>query len=74
LFLATLYGLSLYRKSVVGWLIAVFFVYFSLTILSTVIGVEARHRYALNPIIFSLVCAAAYALYARFVRHGSPDV
>jgi hypothetical protein len=59
--------LYMYRKEYVGWLTALFFVYFSATILSTVVGVEARHRYALIPIMIALAAAASVAMY-RSVR------
>jgi hypothetical protein len=68
MFSLSLLGIWLYRKTHDGWFALVTYMYFSATILSTVIGVEARHRYAVNPILFAFALAAIGAAYRRFSR------
>ncbi len=67
-FALSLAGLYRYRRSAVAWLTLITYAYFSATILSTVIGVEARHRYALIPIMIAFAVAGAVAAYKRFSR------
>ena len=64
--LIALTGLVLYRREPAAWLALLFALYFSATILSVSIGVEARHRYALDPLLFAFTVAALHILYARF--------
>ncbi len=65
IFALCILGLWKYRTTAVGWFVLILFAYFSATILSTIIGVEARHRYAVNPIIFAFAVAAIAAIYSR---------
>ncbi len=67
-FVCALAGLWVFRRHPVAWFTFLTFAYFSATLLSTVIGVEARHRYALNPIIFAFAVAGALAAYRRISR------
>lgn len=67
IFLASLAGLLLYRTNPAAWLTLLFYAYFSATIISTVVGVEARHRYALIPLMIAFAVSALLGLY-RFVR------
>ncbi len=66
-FLLSLTGLMLSRFNAATWLTVIYFAYFSATILSTAIGVEARHRYALIPLMVAFATVAIVALYS-FVR------
>lgn len=67
-FVCSLLGLWVFRRHPVAWFTLLTFAYFSATLLSTVIGVEARHRYALNPIIFAFAVAGSLAAYRRISR------
>lgn len=49
----SLVGAYFRRREPIAWVFVACMLYFSLTILSVTIGVEARHRYMLNPLIFS---------------------
>lgn len=56
----TLIGLWIYRRRPEAWVIALTCAYFSATLLSTPLGVEARHRYAINPLIIPFAAAAVH--------------
>jgi hypothetical protein len=69
--LGSIIGAYFYRKHPVGILFLISIAYFSFTILSVTIGVEARHRYMLNPLIFLFFTAMIGVLYDRYLgRHS----
>ncbi len=62
---ATVAGLWITRRRPEAWVTALLIAYFSATLLSTTIGVEARHRYALNPLMIAFTAVACSALHRR---------
>ncbi len=61
------FGLWIYRREPSAWVAAIMFAYFSATLLSTTIGVEARHRYMLNTqlVVFAALALHTFAIWAR---------
>jgi hypothetical protein len=69
--IASLVGAWLFRRSLFSTLYVATVVYFAATIAAMTIGVEARHRYALNPLIFLFSSAVVYLLYEKVIRRRS---
>jgi hypothetical protein len=67
-------GAYLYWRTSLGMLYILSLAYFSATILAVTIGVEARHRYMLNPFIFLFFIAFVYAMYCKFFLKVSVKV
>lgn len=62
-------GLIFYRKPLsIIYLLSM--AYFVITILAVTIGVEARHRYMLNPFIFLFFTALLFTVYNALWRNG----
>ncbi len=66
--LGSIVGAWFYRKNITAFVFFLALLYFCVTILSTTLGVEARHRYMLNPLIFLFFTAMISHIYDRFVR------
>lgn len=66
--LLSLIGAILMRNKTLSVLFLASMLYFAVTILATTIGVEARHRYALNPLIFLFASVVFYLLYEKVIR------
>ncbi len=72
--LFALVGLLLYRRTPFALITLVLALYSCATILATTIGVEARHRYYLNPLLFLFFVATLYLLYVwNHHRHSRPQ-
>lgn len=56
---------ALIKRNQVALLFLLYILYFSVTILSVSIGVEARHRYMLNPLIFAFASVMLGLIYER---------
>lgn len=69
--LVALAGLVLYRRSPLSLATFVLAAYSCATVLATTIGIEARHRYYLNPLIFLFFVATLYTLYVIYNRRHS---
>ncbi len=69
--LASLLGGLIKRKDPLSVLFLIILLYFCSTILSVGIGVEARHRFALNPLIFIFSSVMMKFIYERFIRSRS---
>lgn len=69
--LGALVGLVLYRKNPFALTTVVLALYSCATILATTIGVEARHRYYLNPLLFLFFVATLYVLHAWYHHRHS---
>ncbi len=65
--LSAVLGMWIMRRRPEAWIAALLCAYFSVTLLSTTIGIEARHRYALNPLLIAFSAVAISWMYA-FVR------
>lgn len=63
-----LLGLWVRRRTPDAWVTVLLVAYFSATLIGTTIGVEARHRYALNPLLFAFAAVTVYALYAYYLH------
>ncbi len=68
LVLCSVVGAIVMRRHPLAILFLASMFYFAVTILATTIGVEARHRYALNPLIFLFVSVVFYLLYEKGIR------
>lgn len=62
----SLFGAWKYRQSALALIFFVTLLYFAFTMISVTVGSEARHRYALNPLIFIFVAAALSDIWSRF--------
>jgi hypothetical protein len=61
-------------RNVLAFTYLLLVIYFSATILSTGIGVEQRHRYPLNPLIFIFFTTMAYSFYEKYLhRYSGPQ-
>ncbi|MST04298.1 MAG: GtrA family protein [Candidatus Pacebacteria bacterium] len=65
----SIFGGLIKRKESLSMLFLIIFLYFCATILSVGIGVEARHRFALNPLIFIFSSVMMKFIYERFIRN-----
>ncbi len=61
-------GFWILRRRPEVWVSALLSAYFSATLLSTTIGVEARHRFALIPLVSVFAFAAMATVYRHFTR------
>lgn len=68
LFVLFIGGLYIYRQKPETWLVVLFAAYYCATILPAVLGIEARHRYSLIPIMLCYAIAFAVAARSRFSR------
>lgn len=64
-------GAWVLRRDPLSIIFVTLVVYFACTTFATTIGVEARHRYTLNPLIFLFVSAVIYLLYEKVIRRRS---
>lgn len=69
--LGSLIGAVIYWRRPLGWLYLTALIYFCATILSVAIGVEARHRYMLNPLIFIFFFAMVEWVHERYISRHS---
>jgi 4-amino-4-deoxy-L-arabinose transferase-like glycosyltransferase len=67
IFAAFLAGLYIHRYKPETWLVCMLAAYYSATILPAVLGIEARHRYSMIPIMLCFVVACAVAAW-RILR------
>lgn len=66
--LGSVVGLWFHRTQRLAFITLIYILYFSATIASVGIGVEARHRYVLNPLIFLFFIAMISHIYDRYIR------
>lgn len=69
--LGSVVGAWIYRKNSFTIVFLILFLYFCVTIAGVGIGVEARHRYALNPLIFVFFIGIIAHIYDRYIRRRS---
>ncbi|MEX0931917.1 MAG: glycosyltransferase family 39 protein [Candidatus Paceibacterota bacterium] len=61
-------GMWLFRKHEFTFMACIVTLYFCATLLQTTMGVEARHRYTLNPLLFLYFSAMLSYVYAYYIR------
>lgn len=64
-------GLVVHRKNPLALATLLLAAYSCATVIATTIGVEARHRYYLNPLIFLFFVATLYSFYVFYHRRHS---
>lgn len=67
----SLFGAYLLRRHPLSWIFLLTAAYFSATLLLTTIGVESRHRYAVNPLLFIFFAVTVKYLYETYFNRRS---
>jgi hypothetical protein len=67
----SLYGAYVQRRHPLAWIYILTALYFSVTLILTTIGVESRHRYAVNPLLFIFFAVGVQYLYETYISRSA---